>query len=113
MIADDHDLVRRGLKMPGPAQAPGQAAARRPLRTKLGRLGRHRPDNRIREETGLSRDDPRPCVSADSEVDGATGTLTSLSTVAQRPQTSRRDPAIKRRLSDNRRYASVCEHEPR
>jgi hypothetical protein len=52
-----HDATRPAF---GRVRAPKSRSVTRLLRTKLGRLGHHRPDNRVREEAGLSRDDLAP-----------------------------------------------------
>jgi hypothetical protein len=62
-----HDATRPAF---GRVRAPKSRSVTRLLRTKLGRLGHHRPDNRVREEAGLSRDDLAPLRLATSATDG-------------------------------------------
>ena len=65
-----HDATRPAF---GRVRAPKSRSVTRLLRTKLGRLGHHRPDNRVGEEAGLSRDDLAPLRLANLATQGRTG----------------------------------------
>jgi hypothetical protein len=91
-----HDATRPAF---GRVRAPKSRSVTRLLRTKLGRLGHHRPDNRVCEEAGLSRDDVAPLrLASCGEDETASADPARAASTTVKADVSSRSPASPARL---------------